>query len=243
MRGESLKKRVRQHLHHVSTPGQYLGGEVNSVVKDPAQVEGRVCLAFPDTYAIGQSHHGLQVLYSILNNDPRWACERAFTPWLDFESVLVGQRLPLYSLETFTPLHEFDIVGFSLQYEVLYTNVLTMLHLGGIPFSREERDWDAPLVIAGGPGAQTPEVMAAFVDVFVIGDGEESLPWLVEEWMRLKQKRATSRTEAIARLVSQVSWAYAPAFYVPSYNQDGTLASLNRTRADVPARIHACRIS
>jgi radical SAM family uncharacterized protein len=243
MRGESLKKRVRQHLHHVSTPGQYLGGEVNSVVKDPTQVEGRVCLAFPDTYAIGQSHHGLQVLYSILNNDPRWACERAFTPWLDFESVLVGQRLPLYSLETFTPLHEFDIVGFSLQYEVLYTNVLTMLHLGGIPFSREERDWDAPLVIAGGPGAQNPEVMAEFVDVFVIGDGEESLPWLVEEWMRLKQKRATSRTEAIARLVSQVSWAYAPAFYVPSYNQDGTLASLNRTRADVPARIHACRIS
>lgn len=243
MRGETLKKRVRQHLHQVSTPAQYLGGEVNSVIKDPGQVEGRICLAFPDTYAIGQSHHGLQVLYTILNNDPRWACERAFTPWVDFEGVLVEQRFPLYSLETFTPLVEFDIVGFSLQYEVLYTNILTMLSLGGIPLTREERTWDHPLVIAGGPGAQNPEVMADFVDVFVIGDGEESLPWLVEEWMRLKRAGTLTREEAVARLVSQVSWAYAPAFYEPSYNQDGTLAALNRTRSDVPARIHACRIT
>ena len=106
MRGESLKSQVRQHLHRISKPGQYLGGEVNCVVKDTKQVLGRVCLAFTDTHAIGQSHHGLQVLYSIMNNDPRWACERAFTPWLDFEAMLVEQRLPLYSLETFTPLCE-----------------------------------------------------------------------------------------------------------------------------------------
>lgn len=242
MRGESLKKLIRPHLHKIATPGQYLGGEVNSVAKSSQEVLGRVCLAFPDTYTIGQSHHGLQVLYSLLNNDPRWACERAFTPWLDFEALLRDLRLPLYSLETFTPLHEFDVVGFSLQYEVLYTNLLTMLDLGGIPHFREERDWDHPLVIAGGPGAQNPEVMADFVDIFVIGDGEESLPWLLAEWVRLKQRRVGTRSEAIAELVSQVSWAYAPAFYEPTYGPDGVLEKLRRTRGDVPERIHACRI-
>lgn len=243
MRGESLKRQVRQHLHRISTPGQYLGGEVNCVFKDPKQVLGRVCLPFPDTHAIGQSRHGLQVLYSIMNNDPRWHCERAFTPWLDIEALPVEQRLPLYSLETFTPLCEFDVVGFSFQYEVLYTSLLTMLYLSGIPLASEERGWDDPLVIAGGPGARNPEVMTSFVGFFVVGDSEESLPWVMEVWMRLKHSRAISRTEAIARLVSQISWGYAPAFYEPSYNVDGTLASQNRTRSVLPAKIHACGVT
>ena len=229
MRGESLRRQFRRHLHRICIPGQHLGREVNCVIKDPKQVLGRVCLAFPSTYAIGQSHHGLQVLYSIMNNDPRWACERAFTPWLDFEALLVEQRLPLYSLETFTPLCEFDVVGFSLHYKDLNATLLTMLHLSRIPLASEERGWHDPLMIAVGPGAQKPEVMASFVDLFVIGDGEESLPWVTEQWMRLKHSRAISRIEAIARLVSQISWGYAPAYYKPSYNGDGTLACVAST--------------
>ncbi|HMF11359.1 MAG TPA: B12-binding domain-containing radical SAM protein, partial [Gemmataceae bacterium] len=174
MRNSALKEAVFRLLPRVQTPAQYIGGELNSVAKDHRQVRGKLCLAFPDTYALGTSHHGLQVLYTIMNNDSQWACERAFTPWLDFEAELRKHGLPLYSLETFTPLREFDLIGFSLQYEVCYTNILTMLDLGGVPLHARDRTLDDPLVIAGGPGAQNPEVLAPIVDVFVIGDGEES---------------------------------------------------------------------
>jgi radical SAM family uncharacterized protein len=244
-----LKDAVARRLPRVQTPAQYLGGELNSVVKDHRQVRGKVALCFPDAYTLGMSHHGLQVLYTIMNQDPQWACERAFTPWLDFEDVLRKDRLPLYGLETFTPLSEFDVVGFSLQYEVCYTNVLTMLDLGGIPLHSEQRTLDHPLVIAGGPGAQNPELLAPFVDVFVIGDGEESLPWLVSTWMSLKEKArrtgndsAKHRADMIAELVGQTTWAYAPRFYEPDYHADGTIAAMNRTRSDVPREIMACTI-
>ena len=118
MTNTPLKSEVLRLLPRVRTPAQYMGGEVNSVTKDHAQVRGKLCLCFPDAYTIGMSHHGLQVLYTIMNGDPQWACERAFAPWIDWEGVLRGHKLPLYGLETFTPLHQFDIVGFSLQYEV-----------------------------------------------------------------------------------------------------------------------------
>ena len=238
----ALKKAVLRLLPRVQTPAQYIGGELNSVVKDHRCVRGKICLAFPDAYTLGMSHHGLQVLYTIMNNDPRWACERAFTPWVDFEALLREHRLPLYSLETFTPLREFDVVGFSLQYEVCYTNVLTMLDLGGIPLHAKDRAVDHPLVIAGGPGAQNPELLAPFVDLFVIGDGEESLPWIMEKWMELKEQGRNSREEMLAELVGGVNWAYAPRFYEPEYHADGTLAAMNRTRADVPRSIMACTI-
>jgi radical SAM family uncharacterized protein len=244
MLNTSLKETVARLLPRVQTPAQYLGGELNSVVKDHRQVRGTICLAFPDAYTLGMSHHGLQVLYTILNNDPQWACERAFTPWTDWEAVLRDRRLPLYSLETFTPLHEFDLIGFSLQYEVCYTNVLTMLDLGRIPLHAKERTLDHPLVIAGGPGAQNPEVLAPFIDVFVIGDGEESLPWLMEKWMSLKEQGGRrSRADLIAELVGSTVWAYAPQFYEPEYHADGTLAALQRTRSDVPREVVACTIA
>jgi radical SAM family uncharacterized protein len=238
-----LREAVGRLLPRVQMPAQYCGGELNSVVKDPRAVRGRLCLAFPDTYAIGTSHHGLQVLYTIMNDDPRWACERAFTPWPDFEQALRRAGLPLYSLETFTPLHRFDVVGFSLQYEVCYTNILTMLELGGIPLHSKDRAQEHPLVIAGGPGAQNPEVLAPFVDVFVIGDGEESLPWLMDRWMALKERGGRSREDMIAELVGATTWAYAPMFYEPEYRADGTVAAVHRTRADVPTEVMACTIS
>ncbi len=247
MPNSALKTSIMNLLPRVQTPAQYMGGELNSVAKDHRQVRGKLCLAFPDTYALGTSHHGLQVLYSIMNNDPQWACERAFTPWLDFEGLLREQRLPLYSLETFTPLREFDLVGFSLQYEVCYTNILTMLDLGGIPLHSKDRTLDHPLVIAGGPGAQNPEVLAPFIDVFIIGDGEESLPWLMDRWMSLKERSRQSperqrREDLIAELVGSTTWAYAPMFYEPEYHSDGTIAAMNRTRSDVPREIRACTI-
>src|SRR6516162_4092167 len=243
MHNAALKEAVMRLLPRVQTPAQYIGGELNSVVKDHRQVRGRLCLAFPDTYGLGTSHHGLQVLYSLVNSDPQWACERAFAPWLDFEAALRKEQLPLYSLETFTPLWEFDVVGFSLQYEVCYTNILTMLDLGGIPLHCKDRTLDHPLVIAGGPGAQNPEVLAPFIDLFVIGDGEESLPWIMDRWMRLKERGGLSRADMIADLVGHTTWAYAPMFYEPEYHADGTLAAMHRTRSDVPKEIMACTIT
>ena len=242
MRNAALKDAVMRILPRVQTPAQYLGGELNIVVKDHRQVRGKLCLAFPDAYMLGMSHHGLQVLYTIMNNDPQWACERAFTPWIDFEAQLRQASLPLYSLETFTPLCEFDVVGFSLQYEVCYTNVLTMLDLGGIPLHAKDRTRADPLVVAGGPGAQNPELLAPFVDLFVIGDGEESLPWLMEKWMSMKERGGTSRADMLAELAAGTTWAYVPQFYEPDYHADGTIAAVNRTRSDVPREIRACTI-
>jgi radical SAM family uncharacterized protein len=253
MLNTSLKEAIHRLLPRVQMPAQYMGGELHMVAKNHAQVRGKLCLAFPDTYGLGMSHHGLQVLYTIMNNDPRWACERAFTPWLDFEALLREKGLPLYSLETFTPLCQFDLVGFSLQYEVCYTNLLTMLDLGGIPLHSKDRTLAHPLVVCGGPGAQNPEVLAPFIDIFVIGDGEESLPWLMDRWIGLKDRwRAggvsplispTSRADMIAEIVSSTNWAYAPMFYEPEYHADGTIAAMNRTRSDVPRDVMACTIS
>jgi radical SAM family uncharacterized protein len=250
MLNTSLRDVVLRVLPRVRTPAQYIGGELNSVPKDHRHVRGKLCLAFPDAYTIGMSHHGFQVLYTIMNNDPQWACERAFTPWLDFEAELRANRLPLYSLETFTPLSEFDVVGFSLQYEVCYTNLLTMLDLGGIPHFGADRTLRHPLIIAGGPGAQNPELLAPFVDLFIIGDGEESLPWLMDRWMSLKEQAIREgdlshrrRMEMLAEVAGSTAWAYAPAFYEFDYHADGAIAAVNRTRSDVPTEIASCTIN
>ena len=250
MLNTALREAVMRVLPRVKTPAQYTGGELHSVPKDHRQVRGKLCVCFPDAYALGMSHHGLQVLYTIMNSDPQWACERAFAPWMDFERELRKNRLPLYGLETFTPLCEFDLIGFSLQYEVGYTNVLNMIDLGGIPHFGRDRLVSDPLVVAGGPGAQNPELLAPFVDVFVIGDGEESLPWVMEKWMSLKEVAIREgdlshgrRMEMLAEVVGSTRWAYAPAFYEFDYHADGTIAAVNRTRSDVPQQIESCTIT
>jgi radical SAM family uncharacterized protein len=231
---------VSRVLPRVRTPAQYTGGELNSVVKDHRFVRGTVCLAFPDTYALGMSHHGLQVLYSLMNARD-WACERVFAPLPDFEAGLKEQDLPLYSLETFTPLYQFDVLGFSLQYEICYTNVLTMLDLGRIALHACDRGPDDTLVIAGGPGGQNPELLAPFVDLFVIGDGEPSLPVVCDLWRELKGS-GLSRSEKLARIASSVSWAYVPRFYEPVYSSDETIAEIRVLRDDVPVSIRPCVI-
>lgn len=163
----------------VEMPGQYIGGEWNSVVKNHDDIDIKIALAFPDTYSIGMSHLGIQILYGLLNERTDTACERVFAPLDDMESLLRKQKIPLFSLETCTPLKEFDIIGFSLQYELSYTNVLNMLDLSGIPVMASERNETDPLIIAGGPAAISPEPLADFIDIFLVGDGEECLPQFI----------------------------------------------------------------
>lgn len=250
MLNHTLQDYVVSHvLPRVQGPAQYLGGELNMVRKDHRSVHGKLCLAFPDAYSIGMSHHGLQVLYTLMNARDDWACERAFCPWPDMESQLRQRGLPLYGLETFTPLAEFDVLGFTLQYELCTSNLLNMLDLGRIPLHGAERTMADPLVIAGGPCAQNPEPLAAFVDVFVSGDGEPALPLLCDRWLALRQAARLrggflagqagrrQREEALAELAAALPFAYAPRFYQPAYHADGTLAALERTRPDVPETI------
>jgi radical SAM family uncharacterized protein len=241
MRNQDLKALVASRvLPGVRTPAQYVGGELNSIARDHTAARGTVCLAFPDTYALGMSHHGLQVLYSLMH-EAGWACERAFTPLLDFENAMRREGLPLYSLETFTPLGRFDVLGFSLQYEICYSNVLTMLDLGGIALHALDRGPEDTLVIAGGPGAQNPELLAPFVDLFVIGDGEPSLPVVCELWKSM-QGSGLAREDKLARIASEAEWAYVPRFYEPIYREDGTILEIHRLRDDVPEEIKPCVI-
>ena len=195
---------VDRLLPQVQTPAQYIGGEWNAVVKDHGSVRGKLCLAFPDAYSIGMSHHGLQVLYDVMNRRDDWACQRAFAPLGDMEQLLRQHGLPLWSLETFTPLGEFDVLGFTLQYDLCYSNVLTMLDLGGIPLLAEERTLEHPLVIAGGPCAVNPEPMARFIDLFVIGDGEEALPEVCDLWLELKRLDAETATAILAEMAARL---------------------------------------
>ena len=169
MDGDGLK----EFLSLVSKPVRYLGQEIHSIKKDPAEVKLRFCLAFPDVYEVGMSHLGIQILYHILNGKKGIACERAFAPWVDMEKVLREKKIPLSSLESSTPLNQFDIVGFSLQYELCFTNVLNMLDLSDIPLFSKDRDDRFPLIIAGGPLTFNPAPVADFFDAMVIGDGEE----------------------------------------------------------------------
>lgn len=251
-RREALERLI---LPNVQTPAQYIGGERNIVVKDHRKLRGKLCLAFPDAYTIGMSHHGLQVLYSLVNQREDWAAERVFCPWPDMEAQLRKHEMALTSLETFTPLCEFDLLGFSLQYEISNANVLTMLDLGGIPIHTEARSIHAPLVIAGGPVCQNPEPIADFFDGIVIGDGEPALIEICEAWIEirdrlLKQVEGTLsedgerqlREEALFELAKRLDYVYVPRFYQPHYHE-GRIAGLNPVREGVPATIAPSVIS
>jgi radical SAM family uncharacterized protein/radical SAM-linked protein len=200
-------------IDRVAKPARYLGGEYQAVVKD--NVDARVCLAFPDVYDIGMSHLGTKIIYSLLNKDPRIACERAFAPWLDMEAELRERGLPLVSLESQLPLREFDVLGFSLQYELTFTNVLTILDLGGLPLRAADRAEDAPLVLVGGPTASHPEPITPFIDAAFIGEAEELLPGVVLAWAALRKQitaGARTRKDALAELASRFP-LYVPSLY------------------------------
>jgi radical SAM-linked protein len=195
----------------VEKPSRYTGGEVNAVRKENGVCNLLFALAFPDTYEVGMSHLGLQILYAVLNGLPEVACERCFAPWPDRERTLRQHRLPLCSLESQRPLVAFDIVGFSLQYELSYTNVLTMLELGRIPLRREERDEGHPLIIAGGPCAFNPAPMSAFIDAFVIGEGEEAIAEIAAAVLAVRTRGGRRRDQLEA--LSHIEGVYVPALH------------------------------
>ncbi|MDD3588543.1 MAG: radical SAM protein [Thermoguttaceae bacterium] len=180
-------------LPGIQLPAQYIGGEPGQIVKRAQDVRGRICFAFPDTYPIGMSNYAMSLLYAIINRREDWACERAFCPYPDMEALLTQHGLPLYSLETFTPLYCFDVIGFTLQYELCYSNVLTMMSLGRIPLHRTRRTAADPLIVAGGPAAFNPEPLSNFIDAFIIGDGEESLQLVCDEWLKLRDAAGVKR--------------------------------------------------
>ncbi|MBN1944934.1 MAG: TIGR03960 family B12-binding radical SAM protein [Bradymonadales bacterium] len=196
-------------LQQVERPARYVGGEMRSVEKPAAQV--RMCLAFPDLYEIGMSHLGSKILYSLINRREGVAMERVFAPWFDMESQLRQRQLPLLSLETARPLDRFDVIGFSLQYELTYTNVLNMLDLAGIPLRSQQRSDEHPLVIAGGPCSTNPEPIAPFMDALVIGDGEETLPRILELVAGARQ-RSEGRKDLLRKL-AQLGGVYVPSLY------------------------------
>ena len=205
---------MKKLLSLVSKPVRYLGQEINSIKKDPAQVKLRFCLAFPDVYEVGMSHLGMQILYHILNEREGVACERAFAPWVDMENVLREKGIPLSSLESSIPLYQFDILGFSLQYELCFTNVLNMLDLCGIPFLSRERDDRFPLIIAGGPSSFNPAPVADFFDAIVIGDGEEVVLEICD--LTLQWKEEKGRKDELLKSLSQLE-----GVYIPSLHRDG----------------------
>ncbi len=219
-------------LGRVSKPSRYVGAEINAIRKDHASVAVTVALAFPDTYEIGMSHIGLRILYEILNRRSDTAAERVFAPWKDMEALLREEGEPLRTLESTTPLGEFDIVGFTLQYEMSYTNILNMLDLAGIPLRAAERSGSQPLVIGGGPCAFNPEPLADFFDLFVIGDGEEIVGEIIDAF---KESRSEGRQTVLRRL-ARIEGVYVPAHFDVAYGADGRIERVWRI-ADGPERI------
>jgi radical SAM superfamily enzyme YgiQ (UPF0313 family) len=224
-----------EFLPRLRKPGRYLGGEEHQVVKSHAAMTCTFVLAFPDLYEIGMSHLGTRILYEVVNREPDLACERAFTPWPDAEAELRARGLPLVSLETFTPLGRFDVVGMSLQYELSYTNVLANLELGGIPLrSAARRDAD-PIVIAGGPTATHPEPLAAFIDAFLVGEAEEVLPGLLRT-VGAMRRAGRARADVLAAL-AQLPGVYVPSFYdVALDERTGLQVTVGRSAAGIAAR-------
>jgi len=221
-------------LRRVERPGRYIGGEWNARRKDPRQAEVRIALVFPDVYEIGMSYLGQKILYGILNDRPGLVAERVFAPWVDLEQALTATGQPLFSLESGTPLAAFDILGFSLLYELNDSNILTVLRTGGVPLRAAERDGRGPLVIAGGPAAFNPEPLADIFDLFFIGDGEEGFPEIAETYRRLK-KDGASRAE-ILRTLAGIPGVYVPSFYEAVPSPDSFLW-VPRPRSGAPSRV------
>jgi len=221
-------------LPKVSKPARYAGQEWNQVRKDWSKAAVRVALAYPDVYEVGMSNLGMAILYDLLNQQPDWLAERVYAPWLDMEQAMRQNKIPLFSLESRRPLREFDVIGFSLQYELNYSNVLNMLDLAGIPLLARDRTESWPLIIAGGTCAYNAEPLADFFDLFVVGEGEEVLPELMhlcqESWGREKKEAFLVRAASIAGI-------YVPSLYQVEYHPDGAVSTIAPLKAGVPAQV------
>lgn len=237
---ELSTERLDRLLDNVLKPSRYIGGEMNAVSKPIDQAELTFAFCFPDSYEVGMSHLGIKILYDIINKQPWALCERAFMPWPDMADGLRRENLPLFSLESRQPLSCFDIVGFTLQYEMCYTNILEMLDLADIPIYSSDRK-DGPIIMAGGPCAYNPEPLAPFIDVFQIGDGEEMMLEAIT-CVRDCKAAGKSRLETL-RSLAHIEGIYVPAFYEASYNDDGTLSSFIPTDPSAPRIVRRCVVT
>ena len=229
-----IKEKLDAILDLVEKPARYIGMEMHSVSKPDDQVSVRFAFAFPDTYEVGMSHLGLHILYQLINKEDGLQCERVFAPWPDMEAVMRAAEIPLYTLESYRPLSEMDMVGFTLQYELSYTNILNMLELGGVPVLSADRGNHDPVVIAGGPCAFNPEPLADIIDLFVIGEGEE----VTLELLRLYESMKPGFDRAVfLRQAAQIEGIYVPSFYKVNYNEDGTLAAFEPLEPGAPSKI------
>lgn len=219
-----IKKEVEKILQYVQKPARYVGGELNSVIKDPDKVDIRYAFCFPDIYEIGMSHLGMKILYGLVNDrDDSW-CERVFAPDVDMEEQMRKNNVPLFALESGDYIRDFDIIGFTLMYELCYTNVLNMLDLAGIPLYSKDRTELAPIICVGGPCACNPEPIADFVDIVFLGDGEDSTNAVLDLLKECKKKGATKQEFLLK--AKDITGVYVPSFYKDSYNADGTLKEL-----------------
>jgi radical SAM family uncharacterized protein len=228
-----IETQLDRILLDVEKPGRYVGGEYNSVVKDWDAVHFRVALAFPDIYDLGMSNLGIMLLYDQLNRHDDLLAERTFSPWTDMESAMRENDIPLYSLENKRPIRDFDLLGISIPYEQLYTNVLNLIDLAGLPVRSVDRDASHPFIVAGGHSCYNPEPMAPFIDAFVIGEGEEIIVEVARTLQDLPGASRTEQLEAIARIQGM----YVPRFYDVSYHDDGTVNTITPNRPDVPERV------
>ncbi|MFH1419056.1 MAG: TIGR03960 family B12-binding radical SAM protein [Planctomycetota bacterium] len=237
--GELVSRRL---LPQVTQPAQYIGREINQIPRDGDwdRADIRIVIAFPDAYAIGMSHLGCQIIYWLANHTEGVCAERCYTPLIDAEAVMRREGIPLFTWDTRQAVSSADVFAFSLQYEMGYSNLLTMLDLAGLPLWTRERDDSHPLVIAGGPQADNPEPVADFLDLVVIGDAESTLPPLLAMHKELKSN-GVPRREMIEVFAKRFPWVYAPSLYEPSYLPDGTLAELRPRSADLPTVIQHSR--
>ncbi len=210
-------------LLQIEKPARYIGGEVNSVIKDKKAIDIRFCMCFPDVYEVGMSHLGIQILYDMFNKREDTWCERVYSPWVDLDKILREKQIPLFALESQEPIRDFDFLGITLQYEMCYTNILQVLDLAGIPLWAKDRGENDPIVIGGGPCAYNPEPIAEFFDFFYIGEGETVYDQVLDAYKENK-KNGGSRTDYLA-MVAGIEGMYVPVFYDVTYKEDGTIAS------------------
>lgn len=220
-----LREKIEKHLLSVQKPSRYIGGESGSIVKDKSEVDVRFAFCFPDTYEIGMSHLGIKILYSLINERENYWCERVFAPGVDFEEIMRKNDIPLYALESLEPVKDFDFIGFTMQYEMSYTNVLNMLDLAHVPVWAKDRENDlAPLVVAGGPCVCNPEPLADFFDLFILGEGEEVNLELMDLYNQHKKKGSTR--QEFLKDAAQIKGIYVPSLYNVQYNDDNTIKSV-----------------
>jgi radical SAM family uncharacterized protein/radical SAM-linked protein len=224
----------------VERPGRYAGSEWNERRKDPSRAAAKVALVFPDVYEIGMSYLGQKILYALINDRPEFLAERVYAPWPDFEAALRRHNIPLFSLENKIPLKEFDILGFSLLYELNYSNILTILDLGHVPLRSAQRDLGFPLVIAGGPASFNPEPVADFFDLFLLGDGEEAFLEIIDRY-RILKKQARAKGQVLKEL-TRIAGIYVPSLYIP-YFSTGSRLMVVRPSADAPAAVEKRMLS